>query len=95
MLKEAHASLMTLSLEAARTDSDSAIIRCFHMNNNPEWCAHSNACIAFHSTVLEECKFAPDRIQVFTTLYTVSCVSNCVHVQGCTFFWGHTHLVIM
>lgn len=27
LLKEAHASLMTLSLEAARTDSDSAIIR--------------------------------------------------------------------
>lgn len=27
VLKEAHASLMTLTLEAARTDSDSAIVR--------------------------------------------------------------------
>jgi hypothetical protein len=27
VLKEAHASLMTLALEAARTDSDSAIVR--------------------------------------------------------------------
>lgn len=94
---------MTLTLEAARTDSDSAIIRwpglcmyiykwcclCLHMSRL--WHVFSNQLLClFHtlylalcvlksialsppnSTALEECKFAPDRIQVFTTIYNVS-----------------------
>ena len=68
---------MTLALEAAKTDSDSANIRymcsiCGGMSScNADLCCFTTQ-LSWGSTILEECKFAPDRIQFFTALYAVS-----------------------
>lgn len=48
-----------------------ATILCF-LSSKVRVCVPPKHCLFLNSTVLEECKFAPDRIQVFTTIYTVS-----------------------
>ena len=70
-LKEAASALSTLLLEAARTDVDAAGIRSACPGERGEF-LQFNPLPFFCSTLLEECKFAPDRTDVFTRIYTVS-----------------------
>jgi hypothetical protein len=66
VFKECLSVLLTFILEAARTDTDSGGIRC---------CANSvpySYSLILCSSVLEDCKFAPDRIRRLQTIFAES-----------------------
>ena len=75
MSKEAFAGLMTFLLEAARTDADATGLGYSACAN-----IHLLSCVILtliissnYSSALEDCKFAPDRMEALQTLYTVMC----------------------